>query len=72
MYLGKALQICISGLDKKSVIDEAKKYCIENEGWMIWNNLYKESTWLGWFKWVKEYKIDLYKPIDFKVERIKS
>ena len=65
MYLGKALYVCISGFDKQSVIDGADKYCKEN-GYQIWNNVYKEFRL---FKWKHEYKIDLYKPIDFKVVR---
>jgi len=67
MYLGKASMITIASFDKQLVIDGAKEYCEKNEGWMIWNNVYSESKWKRWFTWQKEYKIDLYKPIDFAV-----
>lgn len=69
MYLGKAESVSISGLDKQAVSDGAKKYCDDNEGWMLWSNIYSTKKWLGWFKWKTEYKIDLYKPIDFEIRR---
>jgi len=65
MYLGKALQVDVSGYDKQSVIDEAKKYCEAND-FQEWNKLHREfKIWV----WKYKYKIVLYKPIDFKVER---
>ena len=68
MYLGKALAVCVSGYDKQAVINEAEKYCKEND-YKIWNNVYREFRL---FKWKWEYKIDLYKPIDFEVRRVKQ
>ncbi len=67
MYLGKAETIVISGFDKQNVIDGAKKYCDNNEGWMLCSDVYETRKRLGWFKWKTEYKIDLYKPIDFEI-----
>jgi len=69
MYLGKAEAVYIAGFDKQSVIDDAKKYCAENEGWMVWNDVSEKKKWLGWFKWKTEYRIDLYKPIDYEIIR---
>lgn len=68
MYLGKALFVCISGYNKQSVIDGAEKYCQEH-GFKIWNNVYKGFRL---FKWKWEYKVDLYQPLDFKVEKINN
>lgn len=70
MYLGKALQVTISGFDEQAVIDGAKQYCDENEGWMHWSSVYENKKWMGWFKWKTEYKIELYKPLDYKITRV--
>jgi len=66
MFLGKALAVTISGYDKDAVKEEADKYCAEN-GYHYWTNVYREFRL---FKWKWEYKIELYKPIDFKIEKI--
>ena len=66
MYLGKALQVTISGDDKKSLKEAADSYCKEN-GFLYCSNIYREFHLFQW-KW--EYKVDLYKPIDFKIEKI--
>ena len=70
MYIGQAQSTYITGFYRQTVIDEANKYCKDNEGWMIWRDIYSTKKWLGWFKWKTEYRIDLYKPIDYEIRRL--
>ena len=54
MYLGKAEAICISGFYKQSVIDAARKYLLEHDGFSIWKDIYFDYKWMGWLTWKKE------------------
>ena len=66
MKLGKALMLCVSESDKKTVINKAIEIC-EKEGYQIWYDTYRVFKFL---KWKFEYKINLYKPLDFKIEKL--
>lgn len=71
MYLGKALQVSITGFDRQAVIDGAANYCKENN-YMIWRDINSHKKWMGWFTWKDEYKIELYKPIDYEINRLNT
>lgn len=64
----RALMTTIRGFDKPSVIRDATNFA-KSEGYQFWGGAYKKFNFLKW-KW--EYKIDLIKPIDFKITRISN
>jgi len=66
MFVGKALSVTISGFDKNEVQKAADNYCRRN-GFRYWTNVYREFRL---FQWRWEYKVELYKPVDFKIEKI--
>ena len=59
----KALTATVSGFNKASVIQAATNYA-KSEGYEFWGDAHKRFNFLKW-KW--EYKIDLIKPINFKI-----
>jgi len=67
MYLGKALSIKISSFDIPALKKAAKDYCEQND-FQVWNDVYKKKFHL--FKWMWEYEIELYKPLDYKVVKL--
>ena len=66
MFVGKALKVTISGYDKEQVKLAADRYCEEND-YEYFTKIYRTFRLFLW-KW--EYRVDLYKPIDFKIQKL--
>lgn len=65
--------LCISGVNKQDVINEAKRF-VKDDGYIFLNNIYRSFNILMPLKIVRGrirvrwiYRIDLFKPIDFEI-----
>jgi hypothetical protein len=68
-YLGKGYEAYITGEDKDEVTTAAEMYCFMHPGWIIKRNATQERVRVGWFRWKKQYRVTLMKPIDFEIIR---